>query len=72
MVGESQEAVGAGAGAGAGGGAAGSNKLPTLSEYGTNLTNQALEVSCAILSLKWDNFSGRIWYGPILDKFSCE
>ncbi|MEW5313517.1 MAG: hypothetical protein WDW38_005080 [Sanguina aurantia] len=43
MVGESQEAVGAGAGAGAGGGAAGSNKLPTLSEYGTNLTNQALE-----------------------------
>ena len=41
MVGESQETVGAGAGAG--GAAAGSNKMPTLSEYGTNLTQQALE-----------------------------
>ena len=40
MVGESQEQlVGAGAG-----GASGSNKTPTLEEYGTNLTNQANEV----------------------------
>lgn len=43
MVGESQEQlVGAGAG-----GAAGSNKTPTLEEYGTNLTTQANEVSPA-------------------------
>lgn len=40
MVGESQEQlVGAGAG-----GASGSNKTPTLEEYGTNLTTQANEV----------------------------
>lgn len=43
MVGESQEAVGAAAG---GGGSSGSNKLPTLEEYGTNLTTKAEEV-CA-------------------------
>ena len=43
MVGESQEAVGAGVGSSATPGA--SNKMPTLSEYGTNLTQQALEVS---------------------------
>jgi hypothetical protein len=42
MVGESQEAVGAAAGGGSG---PGSNKLPTLEEYGTNLTTQATEVS---------------------------
>jgi ATP-dependent Clp protease ATP-binding subunit ClpA len=41
MVGESQEAVGAAA---AGGGSSGSNKLPTLEEYGTNLTLKAEEV----------------------------
>ena len=41
MVGESQEQL---VGAGAGGGA-GSNKTPTLEEYGTNLTTQANEVS---------------------------
>jgi len=41
MVGESQEAVGAGVGSSATPGA--SNKMPTLSEYGTNLTQQALE-----------------------------
>lgn len=40
MVGESQEAVGAAA---AGGGSSGSNKLPTLEEYGTNLTLKAEE-----------------------------
>lgn len=40
MVGESQEAVGAGVGSAAGA----SNKMPTLSEYGTNLTQQAAEV----------------------------
>ena len=42
MVGESQESVGAGAGAGAGG-AAGTNKPPTLEEFGTDLTTQAME-----------------------------
>ncbi len=36
MVGESQEAVGAGVGASGGS----SNKTPTLEEYGTNLTRQ--------------------------------
>jgi len=41
MVGESQEAVGAGAGVS--GGSQGSNKMPTLEEYGTNLTKQAEE-----------------------------
>lgn len=45
MVGESQEAVGAGVG---GAGASGTNKMPTLEEYGTNLTTQAEEVSSAV------------------------
>ena len=40
MVGESQEAVGVGGGTGPS-----SNKMPTLEEYGNNLTNQAKEVS---------------------------
>jgi len=40
MVGESQEAVGAGVGGAAGGA---SNKTPTLEEYGTDLTAQAEE-----------------------------
>ncbi len=44
MVGESQEPVGAGVG---GSQAAGTNKTPTLQEYGTNLTTQAAEVSAA-------------------------
>jgi len=39
MVGESQEPVGSTVG----GGASGSNKMPTLEEYGTNLTTQAEE-----------------------------
>ena len=39
MVGESTEAVGAGVGAGSSG-----NKMPTLEEYGTNLTKLAEEV----------------------------
>ncbi|KAI8475035.1 MAG: P-loop containing nucleoside triphosphate hydrolase protein [Monoraphidium minutum] len=39
MVGESQEAVGAGVGSASGG----TNKMPTLEEYGTNLTRQAEE-----------------------------
>lgn len=39
MVGESQEAVGVGGGSGPS-----SNKMPTLEEYGNNLTNQAKEV----------------------------
>ncbi len=41
MVGESQDPVGAAAG----GGASGSNKTPTLEEYGTNLTKRAEEGS---------------------------
>ena len=41
MVGESQEAVGAGAGAT--GGAASGSKTPTLEEFGTDLTKQAEE-----------------------------
>jgi hypothetical protein len=44
MVGESQEAVGAGVG----GTSSGTNKMPTLEEYGTNLTTQAEEVSSAV------------------------
>lgn len=39
MVGESTEAVGAGVGGGTTG-----NKMPTLEEYGTNLTKLAEEV----------------------------
>ncbi|MQM02834.1 hypothetical protein Taro_035604 [Colocasia esculenta] len=39
MVGESAEAVGAGVG----GGSSGNNKMPTLEEYGTNLTKLAEE-----------------------------
>ena len=39
MVGESTEAVGAGAGGGSSG-----QKMPTLEEYGTNLTKLAEEV----------------------------
>jgi len=39
MVGESTEAVGAGVGGGASG-----QKMPTLEEYGTNLTKLAEEV----------------------------
>ena len=42
MVGESQESVGAGAAAGAAGGP-GSGKTPTLEEFGTDLTKQAVE-----------------------------
>jgi ATP-dependent Clp protease ATP-binding subunit ClpA len=48
MVGESQETVGAGVG---GAQAGGSNKLPTLSEYGTNLTTQAAEVRAPLLAV---------------------
>ena len=47
MVGESQEAVGAGAGA-SGSGPSGQNKMATLMEYGTNLTTQAAEVGVTI------------------------
>lgn len=43
MVGESQEAVGAGVGSSS----SGSNKTPTLEEFGTNLTTQAEEVKIA-------------------------
>ncbi len=47
MVGESQEPVGAGVGSSQ---TAGTNKTPTLQEYGTNLTTQAAEVSAAASS----------------------
>lgn len=43
MIGESQEPVGASVGGGSG-----SNKTPTLEEYGTNLTQQAEEVCAAV------------------------
>lgn len=39
MVGESQDTVTVGGGSGSS-----SNKMPTLEEYGTNLTTQATEV----------------------------
>jgi hypothetical protein len=39
MIGETTEAVGAGVGGGSSG-----NKMPTLEEYGTNLTKLAEEV----------------------------
>lgn len=45
MVGESTEAVGAGVGGGSSG-----NKMPTLEEYGTNLTKLAEEV-CRICAM---------------------
>ena len=54
MVGESQEAVGVGGGSGPS-----SNKMPTLEEYGTNLTTQASEVrrppeGLLVLSSGWN------------------
>lgn len=50
MVGESTEAVGAGVGGGSSG-----NKMPTLEEYGTNLTKLAEEVDhiCAMSVSLW-------------------
>ena len=45
MVGESTEAVGAGVGGGSSG-----NKMPTLEEYGTNLTKLAEEVLLKYIS----------------------
>lgn len=49
MVGESTEAVGAGVGGGSSG-----NKMPTLEEYGTNLTKLAEEVN-----------SSDFWFGAV-------
>jgi hypothetical protein len=46
MVGESQEPVGASVG----GAQSGSNKTPTLEEYGTNLTQQAEEVRYQLMA----------------------
>ena len=46
MVGESTEAVGAGVGVGSSG-----NKMPTLEEYGTNLTKLAEEVVYILVNL---------------------
>lgn len=44
MVGESTESVGAGVGGGSS-----NNKMPTLEEYGTNLTKLAEEVGVSIV-----------------------
>jgi hypothetical protein len=57
MVGESQEAVGAGVG----GGSSGTNKMPTLEEYGTNLTRQAEEVSRGAAAGLWDGAGPLAW-----------
>ena len=46
MVGENTDAVGAGVGGGSSG-----NKMPTLEEYGTNLTKLAEEVCFAIFTI---------------------
>ena len=46
MVGESQETVSVGGGSGSS-----SNKMPTLEEYGTNLTTQAQEVRVLMVAL---------------------
>lgn len=46
MVGENTEAVGAGVGGGTTG-----NKMPTLEEYGTNLTKLAEEVGVELFPL---------------------
>ncbi len=43
MVGESQDTVTVGGGSGSS-----SNKMPTLEEYGTNLTTQATEVRATL------------------------
>jgi hypothetical protein len=51
MVGESQEAVGVGGGSGPS-----SNKMPTLEEYGTNLTTQAQEVRHISCRFFWNAF----------------
>ena len=51
MVGESAEAVGAGVGGGTSG-----NKMPTLEEYGTNLTKLAEEVICAHMNIQLFTF----------------
>ena len=60
MVGESQEAVGAGVG----GGSSGANKMPTLEEYGTNLTKQAEEVNAVINGIVFETvISGKIGSG---------
>lgn len=56
MVGESQETVGAGVG----GGSSGANKMPTLEEYGTNLTKQAEEVNSRLSPALGLNFKSRV------------
>lgn len=61
MVGESSESVSAGFGGGSTG-----SKMPTLEEYGTNLTKLAEEVSC-FYAYEWHCFLER-WY---LSWFFC-
>ena len=48
MVGESQDTVTVGGGSGSS-----SNKMPTLEEYGTNLTTQATEVRASYHKQQW-------------------
>lgn len=56
MVGESQETVGSAVG----GGSSGSNKTPTLEEYGTNLTTLAEEVRCSMhLFISCTHYTGQ-------------
>jgi hypothetical protein len=59
MVGESQEAVGAGVGSAS----SGQNKMPTLEEYGTNLTRQAEEgkLDPVVVGFPWEPQHG--WLG---------
>jgi hypothetical protein len=65
MVGESQEAVGAGVGTTSGG----TNKTPTLEEYGTNLTRQAEEGKldpCVVGGPAWVLGAGRLGIGGVV------
>jgi hypothetical protein len=57
MIGETTEAVGAGVGGGSSG-----NKMPTLEEYGTNLTKLAEEVMPMFYSAVISTSSGLILY----------
>jgi len=60
MVGENTEAVGAGVGGGTS-----SNKMPTLEEYGTNLTKLAEEVCVKDLLLLFKSNLNRSNFAPM-------
>lgn len=66
MVGESTESVGAGVGGGSS-----SNKMPTLEEYGTNLTKLAEEVWCLTLSGEDLAFCASASLGVVEGRFMC-